>query len=249
MKKNTRLLLIFVVSISVFQCSESDDSSPSPTPIPLTVTDIDGNVYSTIKIGNQTWMAENLEVTRLNDGTPITKYTFEDFGSNWGSINNQVAHYQFANTADLNNIYDEELPEDFYGAMYNHFAVETGKLAPDGWRIPTEADFIALEQHLNANGFSSNIAAALKSDNGWDSFSGNGSNASSFNGLPNGYVSGFGTPTASEAIASWLTTNISDTDNNSSTTRRWVQLTEDNSIFYSDTSIVLGAAIRCIKID
>lgn len=247
MRLITRTYTIILLALLIFNCSNNDDTSVEMQALELTVTDADGNVYNTITIGNQVWMLENLKTTSYNDGTPITEYTFEDFGNNWGSINNQIGHYQWASTFDLNNVYEEDLPFDYYGAMYNHFAVESGKLAPEGWRIPSEADFIALENYLSNNGFDGNIAEVLKSETGWLSSSENGTNASAFNGLPNGYISGFGTATASELTCSWLTSDVSDNNATSSTTRRWVQLNDNSTIFYSDTSIALGAAIRCIK--
>ncbi len=139
------------------------------------------------------------------------------------------------------------MPFDYYGAHYNHFAVETGKLAPEGWRIPSQEDFLALENYLNTNGYSGNVATALKSDSGWGNTSSNGTDAIGFNGLPNGYVAAGGTATGSEVVSSWLTSDVADGTVNSSLTRKWVQLTDATEIFYSDTSIVLGAGIRCIK--
>ncbi len=241
MNKLFKLTFLTLSTILFLQCSSDDDNTQQQ---PTTVTDIEGNVYNTIKIGNQTWMLENLKTTTYNDGTPITEWIF---GMDWGSLPNQQGLYQWASTSDLNNIVDFEMPFDYYGALYNHFAIETGKLAPDGWRIPSQQDFIALENYLNSNGYSGNAATALKSDSGWSDFSGVGTDAIGFNGLPNGYVAGGGTATASESICSWVTSDVADGETNSSLTRKWVQLSDGPTIFYSDTSIVLGAGIRCIK--
>ena len=241
----TRFLKFSLLALSlclVFNCSDDDNNSTEDEP--TTVTDIDGNVYNTIVIGNQTWMLENLKVTTYNDGTPITEWVF---GDDWGSLNDQQDYYQWADTADLNNSVDEELPFDYYGAMYNHFAIESGKLTPDGWRIPSQQDFLDLENYLNTNGFAGNVATALKSESGWSQFSVSGTNASGFNGLPNGYISAGGTATAAESICSWVTADVADGAVNSSLTRKWVQLFDESDIIYSDTSIILGAAIRCIK--
>ncbi|MDT0557473.1 FISUMP domain-containing protein [Ichthyenterobacterium sp. W332] len=243
MKKLFKLSLLALVALLFVQCS-NDDNTPDNPPIQETVTDADGNVYNTITIGNQTWMLENLKTTKYNDGSPITEWVF---GESWGSLNNQQDFYQWAGTDDLSNIHDEELPFDYYGAMYNHFALESGKLAPQGWRIPSKQDFMELENYLAENGFAGNVAQALKSETGWSEFSGSGSNASGFNGLPNGYVAAGGTATASEAICSWVTSDVADGAVNSSLTRTWVQLFDETDILYSDTSIVLGAAVRCIK--
>ena len=65
--------------------------------------------------------------------------------------------------------------------------------------------------------------------------------------MPNGYVAAGGTITASESICSWVTPDVSDGATNSSLKRKWVQLLDEPTIFYSDTSIALGAGIRCIK--
>lgn len=237
-RKNMLKRILFLVILTPFllatQCE--DDIAP----LAPTVLDVDGNEYNTITIGNQTWMVENLKTTKYNDGTPITEYTF---GNDWHNGNNPIAYYQWANTDDLNDVYDEELPIDYYGVLYNHYAIEGGQLAPEGWRIPTVADFNELESYLASQGLSGNEATALKTEFGWLSSSGNGTNDIGFNGLPNGYVSTVGTPTFSEGICTWATTNV----NESNGTRRMVQLFDQTEILYSDNAIQLGAGIRCIK--
>ena len=238
--KNTFLVLFAFILVN---CSSDDSNSQQE---PTTVTDIDGNVYNTIKIGNQTWMLENLKVTTFNDGAPITQYSFAEFGNNWLNLNTPNAFYQWANTDDLNNVVDEELPFDYYGAMYNHLAIESGKLAPEGWRIPSEQDFIELENYLTNNGYSGNEATALKSATGWLESSGNGTDAIGFRALPNGYINAFGGPTFSEGTCTWATSNVSG-DNLASQTRIMVQLFDQNTILYGDNAIQIGAGIRCIK--
>src|ERR1035441_4507351 len=92
-----------------------------------TVTDIDGNVYQTVKIGNQIWTVENLRVTRFNDGTAIPLDTST---ATWDSIwNNGLtipAYCYYNNMTNTDSIKK-------WGALYNWYAVNTGKLAPKGW--------------------------------------------------------------------------------------------------------------------
>ena len=185
-------------------------------------------------------MKENLKTTKYNDGTLITEWVF---GDDWHNATNPIAYYQWASTDDLNNVYTETLPFDYYGAMYNHYAIESGKLAPTGWRIPTQQDFIELENFLGNNGELGNEATALKSTTGWMSTSGNGTNLFGFSGLPNGYVNAFGGATASEIICAWATTNVNTINN----TRTSVNLFDENTILYAEDAIQIGHGIRCIK--
>jgi len=240
--KNSIKLFTFLLSFNFITGCNDDNFSPL-NESELTVTDSDGNIYNTITLGNQVWMLENLKTTTYNDGTPITKYTFETFGNNWVNLNEPQGLYQWADTSDLNNVVDEELPFDFYGAMYNYFAIESGKLAPIGWRIPTEADFKELESFLASQGHSGNQASVLKSETGWLPSSGNGTNLFGFNGLPNGYINAFGGPTLGQGICTWATSNVNTSDN----TRLLVQLFDQNKILYSNNAIQIGAGIRCIK--
>jgi uncharacterized protein (TIGR02145 family) len=99
------------------------------------VTDYDNNLYNTVKIGTQAWMAENLKTTKYNDGTAIPDATD---GSAWASINSP-AYCWYNNDTGNKNI---------YGALYNWYAVNTGKLCPAGWHVPTDAEWTTLTNYL-----------------------------------------------------------------------------------------------------
>jgi uncharacterized protein (TIGR02145 family) len=240
-RKIFKLSAIVSLILVCLGCSKQD--VPLPEQPTLTVIDADGNSYHTIEIGNQIWMVENLKTTKFNDGTPISHYTFSAHGNNWGSLNNQEPFYRWADTADLNNVVEETLTFDAYGAMYNHFAIESGKLAPKGWRIPSEADFKTLETFIANDGNAGKEATVLKTTTHWFESSGNGTNLYGFNGVPNGYISTPGTATFANGICTWATINF----NTANSTRKMVQLFNQPTIIYSDNAIQLGAGIRCIQ--
>lgn len=135
-----------------------------------TKKDINGNVYKTGKIGNQIWMTENLKATKYNDGTPIPMVT-DNY--KWSVL--QIGVFSFFN----NNQYDSEC-----GNLYNWYVVNTGKLAPQGWHIPTDDDWFVLFTYL---GGADVAGKKMKSKKGWAE-NGNGTNESGFSGSPcNGY--------------------------------------------------------------
>lgn len=100
------------------------------------VTDIDGNIYATVIIGNLEWMAENLMSTHFNDGNPIAYPG--DNNQAWTS-NTTGAYAWYAN--DENN-------KPLYGALYNWRAVNTGNLCPEGWHVPEDSDFYEMVNFL-----------------------------------------------------------------------------------------------------
>lgn len=112
-----------------------DDLKPDTLFNPNTVTDIDGNVYNTVKIGSQVWMVENLRTTRFNDGVQIPNVTND---SQW--MNLSTPGYCWYD----NNISNKEI----YGGLYNWYAVNTGKLAPTGWHVPTLDEWETLINYL-----------------------------------------------------------------------------------------------------
>ena len=170
MTKIIQLLGFLCFIITFGNCTTNDEQIVGVIEL---VTDADDNMYNTIKLGNQTWMLENLKTTSFNDGTPITEYTFKIHGSSWLNLNKPEMLYQWADTGDLNTVSDINLPYDFYGAMYNHLAIESGKLAPKGWKIPSVQDFKELESFLAANGYAGKEAETLKTATGWIPSSGN----------------------------------------------------------------------------
>jgi len=101
-----------------------------------TVTDIDGNVYQTVQIGNQCWIVENLKVTHYRNGDAITHITSDTAWANASS----GAYCYFNN--DPTNIED-------YGNLYNWFAVNDSRgLAPQGWHVATDDDWKQMEMYL-----------------------------------------------------------------------------------------------------
>lgn len=239
-----KLFYLTLVMATLNSCSKEESAITTepdiivPVEPEVTVTDADGNIYNTITVGNQIWMLENLKTTTYNDGTPITQYESNIHGNNWcptGSMFIGEGFYQWAD-----NIFDT-LPFDYYGVMYNHFAIESGMLAPEGWRIPTTQDFIELENYLSNNGQAGTEATALKSSTGWIA-NYNGTDNFGFRGLPNGFVTSGGNYLQT-AQCTWATSDVNDQN----THRTVISLSDEPTILFYENAIQLGAGIRCIK--
>ncbi|MDB5229182.1 MAG: hypothetical protein JWN78_3375 [Bacteroidota bacterium] len=104
-----------------------------------TVSDVDGNVYNVVTIGTQCWTKENLKTAHYNDGTNIT--TGLDSLQWRDSI--AAGAYAYYNNDIANN--------SIYGKLYNWFAVNTGKLCPDGWHVPSDSEWITLVNYLGGD--------------------------------------------------------------------------------------------------
>lgn len=100
----------------------------------------DGNSYRWIRIGDQVWMAENLKATKYNDNIDIPNVTV---GTSW--VNLTTGAYCW---------YNNNVSNSTYGALYNWFAVNTGKLAPIGWHVPSESEWAELESYITTNSIS-----------------------------------------------------------------------------------------------
>lgn len=137
------------------------------------VADYEGNFYPVIKIGTQTWMAENLKSTRYNDGTVIPLVT-------------DALAWTFINTPGYcwnNN--DKATYGDIYGALYNWYTVNTGKLCPGGWHVPSDGEWTFLTDYL---GGIYNAGGKLKEagTTHWLSPNTGATNQSGFTALPAG---------------------------------------------------------------
>jgi len=118
------------------------------------VSDVDGNDYNTIIIGNQEWMAENLKTTKYNDNTAIPYVTDN---TEWKNLTSPAYCWYDNNEAVYKNS---------YGALYNWYTVNTGKLCPTGWKVPSDDDWTVLANHIIDNYpdiNSNNIGDKLKS--------------------------------------------------------------------------------------
>jgi uncharacterized protein (TIGR02145 family) len=106
---------------------------------PGTIADIDGNVYNTIKIGTHTWIIENLKTTKFKDGSSIALVTNN---TTWMNNTGTPAYCWFNN--DISN-------KSIYGALYNWYTVNTGKLAPKDWHVATQLEWLELVDHVGGD--------------------------------------------------------------------------------------------------
>lgn len=146
------------------------------------VTDIEGNVYKTVQIGNRIWMAENLKTTKYRDGTDITEE--KDLNA-WENIGSPKFSW-FLN--------DKEKYGSTYGALYNWHVVNNGKLCPDGWHVSSSADWTSLEEYIGSGSYILEVFYHLKESGNthwfsWDSTS-DVDNFTGFTALPGGYRGG-----------------------------------------------------------
>ena len=159
-----------------------------------TVTDIDGNSYAFLTHGNQVWTVENAEMVKYRDGTPIPQITEPD---DWTALTTGAWCYN-------NNDETKGKLYNWYAVMGIHDAEPTTpnkEFAPEGWHVPSDAEWTTLENYLIANGYNydgtiteNKIAKAMASITGWNSSTNEGAvgnnqslnNDSGFNAFPEG---------------------------------------------------------------
>jgi len=138
------------------------------------IYDIEGNIYKTIGIGSQIWMEENLRTTKLNDNTELIKLRDS---STW--INRQSAGFCW-----YNNDSTLKIP---YGALYNWKIVNTGKLCPIGWHIPTKQEWTTLMEKLGGKQEAGGKLKVIGSTY-WKSPNSGATNSSKFTAVPGGGI-------------------------------------------------------------
>jgi uncharacterized protein (TIGR02145 family) len=239
-------LLFYTVFLCfiAFSCDKNDEETSSPA------KDGDGNEYKTVTIGDQVWMAENLRTTKYNDGTPIPNLTEY---SEW--INTKSGAYCW--------LYGSISFKDTYGALYNWEAVNSGKLCPKGWRIPTKEDWIKLEEYLAKNGYniesttdtiSPKVAKSLASSTGWEHSYRKGAigntdypefiNKSGFNALPSGGRSNeFGYCCMTEYAYWWSSTEYGVVNAYAASIGFDYYAITISNTYYKN----MGLSVRCIK--
>jgi uncharacterized protein (TIGR02145 family) len=192
--KYSKWTLLLIVTFLVFALScKKDDASRPINPLNGktkavfnqvkkygTLTDIDANIYKTIVIGTQTWMAENLRVTRYNNGD-----TINEIMDNSAWISKKFGVYcNYNNTKNIDTI-------STYGRLYNWYAVNTNMLCPIGWHVPSDDELTTLINYLGGD----TIAGAELKEIGtkhWSSPNNRTDNASGFTALPAGLRNGSG---------------------------------------------------------
>jgi uncharacterized protein (TIGR02145 family) len=175
MKPNIGICLLFFATFLFTVSSCKKDKEPED------IMDADGNIYHTVYIGTQIWMAENLKTTKFNDSSKIALVT-----SNNTWITTKSPAYCWYNNDTANKA--------LYGALYNWYAVGTKKLCLSGWHVPDHDEYKALEIYLGMTQIQADTwgwrgtdqGTKLKNTYGWKD-GGNGTNSSRFSALAGGY--------------------------------------------------------------
>ena len=186
-----------------------------------TVTDASQNVYPVVRIGTQTWMAANLATTKYNDGSAISS----------GNLG-------FSDSTEGYEFYDND-PTHIYGALYNLYSVNTGKLAPTGWHVASDTEWTTLINYLGGT----NVAGGYLKEAGtahWSDPNTGANNQYGFTALPGG---GTGTVNSYNQGMWWSSTYISGSLYGSYFVMNYQDPTVQNMGIY----MYYGLGVRCVK--
>jgi uncharacterized protein (TIGR02145 family) len=140
-----------------------------------TMTDIDGNSYQTITIGDRIWMAENLRTTKYRNGETIPNVTIN---SEWVALSSD-AYSSYENQEDIDAIAT-------HGLLYNWFAVSDNRnIAPEGWHVATKSEWEAMINNLGGSGIAGGKIKEA-GNNHWNSPNSGATNNSGLTALPSG---------------------------------------------------------------
>jgi uncharacterized protein (TIGR02145 family) len=213
-----------------------------PCPSVATVTDVDGNTYNTVQIGNQCWMKENMRTTHYADGGSTGGYYP-------GSNSSNVTTYGY--------LYTWSSATNAYSNNTNEFGMQG--VCPTGWHVPSDAEWTELIEYVShesmyaCSGNSENIAKALASTLGWATFTGDcavgdtpdSNNTTGFSAMPAGYNTGNwnnGSFAFGEYAALWSSTRLDDSY------ARYIMLSyDDATVGQNNISTSMALSVRCLR--
>jgi uncharacterized protein (TIGR02145 family) len=189
----------------------------------------DNEKYKTVKIGNQIWMAENLRASRFNDGTPVPLVTD---GVVWAELTTPGYCW-----------YDNDVKENIgiYGGLYNWYTVNSGKLCPKGWHVPTDAEWTTLSTFLGEDAAGNKLKETGTTH--WNSPVTEANNVTGFSAIPGGSRNEKGAFLKIGNFGYWWSST------GESRTNAWYRLMIYNTSFVSRGNLnkKQGFSVRCLK--
>jgi uncharacterized protein (TIGR02145 family) len=227
----TLITALAILAVLAYSCKKTKLETGS-------VTDIDGNTYKTVKIGEQWWMAENLKTTHYSDGTPIERISASSAWVQAGAdtaVVKQAAYCWYGNDSTTN--------APIYGALYNWYTASHAKLAPAGWHVPTDEDINVLIRFI---GNARESGGTLK-DGGvdyWKTPNASATNETGFSALPGGYRDA--TPAAFHELT--LSASFWTSSDSASVAGKNIKLVYTDYVLHrQNTARGMGFSIRCVK--
>ncbi|MBK7211955.1 MAG: fibrobacter succinogenes major paralogous domain-containing protein [Bacteroidales bacterium] len=232
MKRNYIKQIFSIIAICIWiilsiSCKKSQDQIKTPTG---SFKDIDGNVYKTVQIGDQVWMAENLKVAHYRNGDPIEYFSG---GENWTNCKTGAC-------CNYNNHPGNDVT---FGKLYNGLAVaDSRNIAPEGWHIPSTEEWETL---INYAGGYSLAGGKLKAVDhiSWIKPNVGATDEFGFSGLPGGYCTFFSFFYEEYYSGLWWSSTISK--------ENFLDgfLVSNNSerIMHSNWYDKYGLSVRCVK--
>ena len=193
------------------------------------VTDIEGNTYKTVRIGEQWWMAENLKTTKYNDNTDIPDGSRN--GTAWAELTTPSFCWYNHN---LDN-------KDVYGALYNWSTVYTSKLCPTGWHVPNDAEWTILIDFIGGLEFGDKLKET--GTRYWYDKNTGATNETGFTALPGGERRNWGGFSDIHVIGVWWSSTEDDTDK----AMRWSLSYANSNVHHAGFYKQYGYSVRCIK--
>lgn len=239
MKRLSHLILVFIVGPSLIlsiSCKKEKTVCVCNDEGGSQIADCDGNIYHSVTIGTQEWLIENLRTTKYNDGCPILNITDN---TEWANLTTPAFCW-------YNN---DVINKNIYGALYNLYAVNTDKICPVGWHVPSDAEWHILILFLDPDGSqgdpyveSFNAANKLKETGTthWTSPNWGASDDHGFKALPGGWRDGiYGEFISISTHGLWRTTSNNHRMMSFESSSVWKGTWEEDSQF--------GFSVRCIK--
>jgi uncharacterized protein (TIGR02145 family) len=205
-----------------------------------TVSDLDGNIYDTVHIGTQVWLKENLKTTKYNDGSAIPL------------VKDSMAWFAMTSPAYCWYKNDSITYKNPNGALYNWYTVNTNKLCPAGWHVPSNAEWHTMILTLDPAAqdcycTESSIAANDLKEAGLTNWGNgnNGNNSSGFTAVGSGFRNYFNKGFQGRTAVAYFWTSTPNTPY-ATVWHRWMNNNSSNVYEYLDQKIQ-GMSVRCIQ--